>query len=731
MTARTGSTVLGAEIEQHRRALRANPRNARAHAMLGLALLEQRNLAEAVVSLRRALALDPSLTDLHSMMAAALHVLGEREAAAESYRRAISAQPKDAELHRALSHVLRELGQLEAALASARKAAQLKPADAQAHLVLAAAHHALGEHEDATACFDRALEIAPEDIDARYDGARTLLQLRQHERAATAFRELLERKPDHADACHGLATCLIELQQYDEAVSLCQRAVEVVPDHLMALRDMGVALHRLGRSAEGREALERALEHHPNDAQTLTSLLMLVMAIGDVNEALAYGRRALEAAPDSPAVYSNLLFVLSHCCSDPVELTAEHFRYGDRWEGPYRGRWAPHPNQRDPERRLQIGIVSADLYNHAVAHFVEPILDVLQHSTQLTLHAYYNGRVEDVVTERMRGYVAHWHSIADLDDDAAERQIRADGIDILIDLSGHSSDNRLALFARKPAPVQASWIGYAGTTGLQAMDYYLGDQFHLPEGRYDDQFTEKIVRLPIGAAFNPEPNAPPVNELPALRNGYLTFGSFHRINKLSREVIALWAQLLRGVPNSKMLLGGLSKGGDMVVLNWFDEEGIDRSRLILRERTHMYGYLEQHHEVDICLSPFPYTGSTTLFHALWMGVPTLATVGPTNPSHAIACGLVHLGLSSFIANDAESYVQLGKFLSENTEVLAKLRATMRERFTSSLLGYPGIVAAGLEHGLRLMWQRWCANLPAAPLRVRLSDLVPAEETAAS
>jgi predicted O-linked N-acetylglucosamine transferase (SPINDLY family) len=185
--------------------------------------------------------------------------------------------------------------------------------------------------------------------------------------------------------------------------------------------------------------------------------------------------------------------------------------------------------------------------------------------------------------------------------------------------------------------------------------------------------------------------------------------------------------LLRGVPDSKMLLGGLRDGDEDTLLNWFDGEGIDRSRLILRQRTTIIEYQKQHHEVDICLSPFPYTGSTTLLHALWMGVPTLTTIGPTNPSHAIASALAHMGLSSFIADDEATYVRLGAFLSQNLPVLAQLRSGLRERFASSLLGYPGLTSAGLEHALRLMWQRWCAGLPAAPLRVRLTDLVPPDE----
>jgi protein O-GlcNAc transferase len=714
------------EIEQHRRAIRLNPRNAKAHALLGLALQKAGQIEAAVASQRRALQLDPSLQGLHAVMAQALLVLGQHQAAADSYRRALIGQQDDADLHKGLSDALCGLGQFEAAQASARRAVALCPDNMRNHLSLAAAQHASSDYEGAADSFRHVLKHAPDNVEARADLGQTLVRLRQYEAGAACYRQVLELRPDHFGAHAGLGSCLLELKQFDAAVASYQRALEISPDDAAALHDLGISLQLLGKLAPAGAALQRALDLAPDNALFLSSLAFNCFERGEWEQTLQHNRRILER-PASAAAHSASLFMLSHCCNDPVELTAAHRKFGELWETPHRAQWAAHPNQRDPARRIRLGFVSADLYHHAVARFIEPIFALLKHSTQLSLHVYYNNVVDDSMTRWLRDGIAQWHPIAGLDDDAAEQLIRADGIDILIDLSGHSASNRLTLFARKPAPLQASWIGYAGTTGLQAMDYYLSDQFHLPEGRYDDQFTEQIVRLPLGAPFAPDSQSPPVTPLPALSNGYLTFGSFHRANKLSRNVIALWAQLLRGLPASKMLLGGLREGDDATLLNWFDAEGIDRSRLILRQRASMAEYLAQHHEVDICLSPFPYTGSTTLLHALWMGVPTLTTIGPTNPSHAVVCALAHLGLSSFIADDEATYVKLGAFLSENLSVLAQLRASMRERFTSSLLGYPGVTAASLEHGLRMMWQRWCADLPAAPLRVRLADLVPAAE----
>jgi predicted O-linked N-acetylglucosamine transferase (SPINDLY family) len=721
-----------AEIEQHRRAIRANPRNAQAHALLGLALQQLGRLEEAVASQRRALELDPALTGLHTVLAPTLYVLGQHEAAADSYRRALLAEPESADLHKGLGDALRALGQFDAAQQSARRAVALGPDNPENHLGLAAAQYAGGDYEGAADSLRKALELTPDNLAARIDLAQTLVRLGQHEAAAACYRQVLERAPDHFGAHAGLAECLRVLKQFHAAIASYQRALEIVPNDPAALHDLGMSLHQLGKRAEAAAWFQRALEIEPDNALFLASLALNCFERGEWEQTLQYNRRMLGKGLASAESHSASLFMLSHCSDDPAELTAEHLKFAERWEAPLRAHWAPHANERDPGRRIKVGFVSADFYNHAVAMFIAPVFERLQVSTQLTPYVYYNNTVEDDITRQLRGCIAHWRPIAGLDDDAVERQIRADGIDILIDLSGHSARNRLPLFARKPAPVQVSWIGYAGTTGLQAMDYYLSDQFALPEGRYDDQFTEQIVRLPLGALFAADPKAPPVSPLPAATNGYLTFGSFHRANKLSRRVIALWAQLLRAVPDAKMLLGGLRDGDEDTLLNWFDGEGIDRSRLILRQRATIIEYQKQHHEVDICLSPFPYTGSTTLLHALWMGVPTLTTVGPTNPSHAIASALAHMGLSSFIAYDEATYVRLGAFLSQNLPVLAQLRASMRERFAASLLGYPGLTSAGFEHALRLMWQRWCAGQPPAPLKVRLTDLVPAgeQETAA-
>ncbi len=344
-----------------------------------------------------------------------------------------------------------------------------------------------------------------------------------------------------------------------------------------------------------------------------------------------------------------------------------------------------------------------------------PVMEPLAKDESLTLHVYYNHVVEDDYTLRFRGYAQHWNMVAGMPDDQLADKIREDKIDILIDLSGHTGRNRLQMFARKPAPIQASWIGYPATTGLDAMDYYLSDRFFTPFGPIEQQFSEKLIQLAAIGPFAPEAKAPPVNILPAMHNGYITFGSFNRLNKLRADVIAVWARLLRELPTARMVLGSISGAeGETMLIEWFEKEGISRDRLSFRPRSTLPVYLQQHFQVDICLDTFPYTGSTTVLNSLWMGVPSLTIAGQTMAGRAAAAWLSHTGLEAFVASDADDFVAKGVAFASNIPALAAVRMGLRERCRQSAVFRPEAVAASLSSALRTMWQRWREGLaPAA------------------
>jgi predicted O-linked N-acetylglucosamine transferase (SPINDLY family) len=441
--------------------------------------------------------------------------------------------------------------------------------------------------------------------------------------------------------------------------------------------------------------------------------------LGRLEDAEASYYKAIALKPDYVEAHSNFIFYSSHNdLIDAKELYARHCRFGQLFEAPLRSHWPQHLNSREPERCLKIGFVSADLREHSMATFIGPLLELWAHYPNLSLHAYYNHSTNDKITEQLKRHFVHWQVVVGLPDAALADKISADGIDILFDLSGHTAKHRLLTFARKPAPIQVSWMGYPGTTGLMAMDYYFNDRFHLRQGGLNAQFTEKIVYLPAGAPFQQIYKAPPVNTLPSLKNGYVTFGSFNRSNKLSRPVVTLWSQLLRALPSSRMLLGGMPKVRDFDwLIDWFAQEGISSERLSFYRLCDAEVYLDLHHEVDICLDTFPYGGGTTTCHALWMGVPTLTLAGQTLPSRVSACLQSHAGLADFACHHEAEFIEKGLYWSNHLAELAIIRAGLRERFENSAMGQASVIAASVERALRIMWQRWCAGLPAESFEV--------------
>ena len=533
------------------------------------------------------------------------------------------------------------------------------------------------------------------------------------------MQRAVELSPDDAESHSNLALVLQVLNRLEEAETHSRRAIKIKPDFSAAHNSLANTLSRQNRFEEAEISCRRALQIAPNNSLAYNDLGVILMGTGKISEAGESYREALKIRPSYSAAHSNLLFCLTHDEKINTEtLFAEHCRFAGQFEGPQRASWKQHDNLRDPDRCLQIGFVSGDLCNHSVASFIEPVLIHMTGYPQLVLRAYSNHSIEDGVTERLRKNFKHWDTITGLSDAALADKIRSDGIDILIDLSGHTAMNRLMTFARKPAPVQVSWIGYPGTSGLQAMDYYLADPFYLPPGEFDDQFTEKIVHLPAVAPFSPFKPAPPVNPLPALSNGYITFGSFNRSNKISPSVIALWSQLLRALPSSRMLLGAMAPDGNNdSLVELFAQEGVASERLIFRPRCETINYLALHHQVDLCLDTFPYNGGTTTCHALWMGVPTLTLAGKTVPGRVGACNLGHLGLEAFIAEDQADFVEKGLSWANNLGALSILRLELRDRFRQSAMGQPAVIANGLESALRTMWKRWCDGLPAESFEV--------------
>lgn len=529
---------------------------------------------------------------------------------------------------------------------------------------------------------------------------------------------LTERMPGSGLGWKVLGAFVCAEGRIADALPLLHTSVRLLPQDPEALSNLGIALVRLERYDEAEGFLRRAIDLDPNLAASHYRMGMKHALEGRFAEAVESIRRAMAlggdgSTEDEKLGYSNLLFSLCHLPAvDAESLYAEHCRAGERFERTVRSKWPQHANSRDAGRTLRVGLVSGDFRDHAVAYFLEPVLRELSRSRQLELIAYYNHTIEDANTQRFRGLVKGWRQVQALSDAQLAQKVIDDRIDILVDLAGHTGFSRLGAFAYKPAPVQVSWLGYVGTTGLHAMDYTMSDRHYLPPEQFAWQFTEKLVFLPAMAPFAPVESAPPVNPLPALQTGSLTFGSFNRIGKLNTETFESWCRLLRALPTAKMIVVTVPPGPRRDwLIEQFEQRGVERQRLTLYERCSLDAYLALHHQVDLCLDTQPWTGGTTTNHALWMGVPTLTITGATPASRISAALLGQVGLEAFIAaNDAE-LVEKGRYWAANLAELARLRAELRSRIERSPLRRADRIAAAIESAFRTMWQRWCARLP--------------------
>ncbi len=569
-----------------------------------------------------------------------------------------------------------------------------------------------GRVDEAIAAFREALALEPNLAEAHHQLGNALKALRRYAEAVPSLRAAALLAPENAAVWLNLGVACLELGLSEEAVARFRRAVELEPFRPDARNVLGHALLVAGRCAEARRQLEEALRLRPGYAAAHDNLGRVLKAQGRSTEAIAHHRAAVAAQPKAE-VHSNLLFSLNFPAGiAPEDVWAEHRRWAELHAEPLRAAWAPLANDFDPERRLRIGYVSPDLVNHAVAYFFEPAL-AARDRERFEVTCYSDAKVADPTTGRLRAQCERWRDLAGRSDEEAAEQIRADGIDILVDLAGHTARHRLLAFARRPAPVQVTWLGYPNTTGLAAIDYRLTEAVCDPPGATEAWHSEKLLRLagPF-SCYRPPSEAPLVTPPPSAGGHGVTFGCFNHAAKLVPEVVQLWAQVLAAVPGSRLLLrshGWSDPESAETMRTRFAEHGIAPERLELDgSRLAMAAHLERYRRVDIALDPFPYNGTTTTCEALWMGVPVVSLAGREHRSRVGASLLTHLGSPEWIGADPASYIAICRALASSPAGLADIRARLRGRMRAGpLCDAPGF-AGRLESAFREMWRARCA-----------------------
>jgi predicted O-linked N-acetylglucosamine transferase (SPINDLY family) len=520
-------------------------------------------------------------------------------------------------------------------------------------------------------------------------------------------RAMVEQDPSFGFAWKALSVALME--QGKDSLPELQKAVALLPEDEAAHNNLGNALKGLGQMDGAAACYRKALALKPDFAEAYNNLGNVLADIWQMDGAVECYRRALAIKPQYIDAHSNLLFALNYHPDLSAEEIYRAYREYDAGRGlPLRASWRAHGNNKDPERRLRVGYVSPDFHGHSCQYFLEPLL-ARHDKTRMEVYAYADLFEEDEVTVRYRKYADHWVSANGMSDEALSERIRSDGIDILVDLAGHTVNNRLLAFARKPAPVSVSWLGYGYTTGLSAIDYFLTDVVCAPAGS-EELFAERPWRIPTPAyVYRPGDDMGEVGNLPALQRGYITFGTLTRAVRINHRTVRVWAEILKAVPNSRLVIDSSSfKSEEMQ--EWigarFAEHGIVRERLTIGFHSPPWEILRG---IDIGLDCFPHNSGTTLFETLYMGLPYITLAGRPSVGRMGGSILHGVGHPEWIAENEADYVAKAVDLAGDVTRLSRIRANLREQMEASPLMDEAGFARKMEEAYRRMWKIWCGQ----------------------
>ncbi|WP_052507196.1 tetratricopeptide repeat protein [Desulfonatronovibrio magnus] len=668
---------------------------------LGTISVQMNRGAQAIPCLQQALKITPRDEELHNALGRALHMLGNTTRAISSLEQALSLKPDYTQAMNNLGMALSDSGQLEESIGWYKKALGLKPDYAEAWLNLGNVHQKQENKSEALRCYQQALKLRPDFAQAYNNQGNILRDMGQDQEALESYHKALNIAPDYADALSNLGNLLRKLGKHEQALSVFNKALKSNPGLAQGYCNRGNLFKDMQQPEAALKDYNQALELNPELADGYFNRGALLVQLGFLDQALNDFEKTLAINPGNIKAFDILLFFLNcHPDMSTQDVFARHREYGQSLTSAY----APRKYLSKAGQKLRIGYVSADFNLHSVAWFIRPVLD--NHDPEkFEIFCYYNSDKEDQITREIQSMNLTWRNIHRLSHDQTMQQVLQDKIDILIDLSGHTYGNRLPLFAKRAAPVQVTYLGYPNTTGLQSMDWRIVDAVTDPPGMTERYNTEQLYRLPgCFLCYRPGNDVPEAGSLPLHNNGFVTFGSFNDLVKISKDTIALWAQVLNAVPGSKFILKGRYLNDPYALNIWqkrFSKAGIDLDRVnFVPSGGDTKEHLSWYNRVDIALDTYPYHGTTTTCEALYMGVPVITMTGDRHVSRVGTSILNSLNLGELTAGSEQLYIEKARRLAADQVRLSELHTSLRGLMKQDEKKF----VLGLEQAYMHMWE---------------------------
>jgi predicted O-linked N-acetylglucosamine transferase (SPINDLY family) len=683
---------------------------------LGMQHHQAARLDEAEASYRLILQQQPDHPEALHLSGVVAYQRGNVEEGERLVLRALQFEPNNSKFLSNLGLILAKLGKLPEAVAAYRKALEASPDLAETHFNLGLALQAMRITQAAMECYSRAVALRPQWADAHFRLATMLLVLRVPEKAIQSYCNAVAADPNHARAWNDLGCALQSKERYEEAIAAHERALAVRPDFAEAMYNLALAYRGARRLNDAADALRKAVQIRPDFPDAWNNLANAMKNLGELDEAIQCYKQTLGLHPDFAEAHSNLVLLSLYSPDrDAASIKQDMVCWNDRHAAPLARFIRPYSNDRSPDRRLRIGYVSPDFCGHIVGLMLYPLF--YEHDpAEFEVYCYANLVCDDWLTNRFRRSSRGWHDIRQSSDEEAAELVRSDRIDILVDLAGHTANNRLRIFAQKPAPIQVTFGGYPGGTGMSTMDYHFTDPYLDPKGLTESHYVEKLVRMD-GSFWCYEPQLmqtdgkKEVLPLPAVINGYVTFGCLNNFCKMNDGTLAAWGKVLTAVADSRLLMMVPPGPQRQRIVDKLAAQGIDPQRIEFVPYQSRQDYLDTYNRIDLVLDTLPYNGHTTTLDAMWMGVPVITRIGSTAVGRAGLSHLHQIGLSELAAENDEQFVAIASRLAADWSVMVDLRATLRQRMLKSPLTDSRRFARNVESAYRQIWRQWCQATP--------------------